>query len=363
MKRTRKNAFTLIELLVVIAIIALLIGILLPALGKAKQRANQLKDSTQIRSIMQAMVIFAGSNKDNYPLPSRVDRNDKTLDLGPGVSTQLKNTTGNIFSILISQGMIETGICYSPVELGEYEEYVYYEFDSPCGGVTTNGNLSEALWDPNFKATLLDEGADAGTPGSPCGSGTVIDAAAWTELQGGFSYAHTPPFAFRRPQWANTFDALEPSLATRGPAFELEDGDALRGNWILYDDDAGGSDADSHTDPMGVNSVTLRLHGSKTEWAGNIGFNDAHVEFFNNPDPDQVVWTFTGTAMINEFRSQPDNVFVNEDDADRDIDPLSLPTGGSILLTGDANNRNAFLVQYYEVEIGANTTNISPYYD
>ncbi len=215
MKRTRKNAFTLIELLVVIAIIALLIGILLPALGKARQRANQLKDSTQIRSIMQSMVIFAGNNKDNYPLPSRIDRNDTTIAVPDDQSPQIKNTTGNIFSVLISQGLIEVGICLSPVELGLYEEYEGYEFDAPRGSVdggdnATNG-VNQALWDPNFRGTPKDPIYDNGIAGDPLPQPTA----------GGFSYAHIPPFAFRKPQWANTFDALEPSLANRGPVYTL----------------------------------------------------------------------------------------------------------------------------------------------
>ncbi|PCI11252.1 hypothetical protein COB72_01550 [bacterium] len=353
MKRTRKNAFTLIELLVVIAIIALLIGILLPALGKAKQRANQLKDSTQIRSVMQAMVIFAGSNKDNYPLPSRIDRNDKTIELQVGENSQLKNTTGNMFSILISQGMIETGICFSAVELGDYEEYSLYQFDTPCGGTPgNNGGNTEAIWDPNFKATTNDQGVDAGQMGSVC-----ADLDGWETLPGGFSYAHTPPFAFRRPQWANTFDSLEPALSNRGPNYEL-DGAGRDGSWILIEDDgaqAGGPE------PLGRNSVTLRLNGSRTEWAGNVGFNDTHVEFFNQPDPTQIIWTFTDSTMTNEFRSQPDNIFVNEDDGKRTVEGIAEP-GATIQLSGEANNRNAYMVQYSQVEFGAETL-ITPYYD
>lgn len=62
----RKKAFTLIELLVVISIIALLIGILLPALGAARKTARQMQNSTQLRGIHQSGVTYAQGNKGFY---------------------------------------------------------------------------------------------------------------------------------------------------------------------------------------------------------------------------------------------------------------------------------------------------------
>jgi len=66
--RLKRRGFTLIELLVVVAIIALLIAILLPSLGRARELSNRTYCAANARGIMQSMNVYGADNSDTFPV-------------------------------------------------------------------------------------------------------------------------------------------------------------------------------------------------------------------------------------------------------------------------------------------------------
>jgi prepilin-type N-terminal cleavage/methylation domain-containing protein/prepilin-type processing-associated H-X9-DG protein len=265
---TKAKAFTLIELLVVISIIALLVGILLPALGAARESARGVVCQTHLKNLSTAFVAYGTDNNGWWPSWQSAGR--------PG----LENT------------WVPSGVYVKPdgeepffVDLAEGTLWNY----TPDYGVFECPSDPWAPWSSGLSYSVSHHIYNAPRSNFP---GTSVEPAVHVATsEGTYSYPQSDRF-------------VEPSNL----AFILDEGGCIEGNWDQGVNDGYFERLDVNFPNSGFPDLpgAYTGNGDKSKWyhAGGsaFGFADGHGEVRKRNDEE--IYKYSARQLVGPSKNR-----------------------------------------------------------